>query len=653
MSNLTFIIDNQTVETSESTEFTRVYRGADNLDTKKNNYSLTVKFPFTYNNEKIFLRTNSLSYRSAFPYQTHVCNVLKDGVTLISNGKLVLLSTTNGFECSITWDDVDIIGNLINNNTSLGYLLHNFPLLNWDFNDNLFDWDYSTGKANTYGIFKYYSGGSHYFDVTVPGVINQVYTLPHPLVNFYYLLNEVFTALGYSFTIPTAKENFLKSLLIRPNKRINSYKNTNFKCCFSFFETSDLGQVIYLVPNFKNINYLDSDKNLGNNSFYFRVETTDVNGTDYFTSLPANINVYDPVTDYYVYSKPRQSYRVQCMQDCIGTLTIDNFGTGETFTTCYRFDSFNKIYVELFTFNAPYLYTFDLKKDDFLVFVNVDHDSTLYFELSLDVAENPSHRGVETKMAFPSLFHIPSCIGLTVGEFINEALILTGSELDYDINSNSFVFIDKIKRNKSSYDITKNIVNFKEIKYDTKYLYNNGLGQNNYFKYASTSPINADYNKTVANTSLILDKTQVQSKFFTSENQTVGTYTGLLKVTENNDTNIYSDYFEDFYYNIFTEKNLNLLYNDVANSKVIYVDSILKWETIFNNFYADWLSDLESLVLSGSIRLIKLNANIGEVEFKRINTKGNVYISTTGKYYSIVEITKQGDECELFLLELF
>jgi len=661
MSNLIFIIDGVKADLSENVEFNRVYRGGDTLDTKKNNYSFTLKFPFTYNNDLIFKRANSLSHKSEFPYQTHECDAISNGIKVISKGKLSLLSTTDSYECAVSWENLDIIGAVLNNPTKIKSLLSEFPLLNWNFEDALIDYSYDGTKANTYGYIEYDSGGRNYFYESSPNGFNQKYNLPHPVINFKYLLDLVFTELDITVNIPTLKEDFLQNLLIRPNKRVNSYQNNNFKCCFYWIGSFDNSQSIFMIPNFKNINYLADDKNLGNNSFYFNVETKDVDGDDDLEFL-GTVTIYDPVVADTILIHPKQLYRVNCLYDCNVTITISNCFNTVNPCKIYKFNFATSDYVLLETFyysdvvlgNA--IYTHTLKKDDFLVFIFEFHDTDMYFEVDLEVDSNPLLFEEGTKMSFPSMFHIPSCIDLSSGELITEALKLTGSELTYDVNSDSYSFSEKIKQNATAYDITKRITSIKKITYDTKYLFNTKLGQNNLYQYLNNSPVDGDYNKEFDNPNLVESITQVISLFSPSGINTSGTFIDLAIAHENNASNYFTHYFTagiTYYYNLFEEQPLHLLWNDSTNSRIVYLPTELDWEVIFDLFYLDWFNDLETIILSGSIRLVELTSEITDIEFKRINTKGLVYIKTYGKYYSIIEVIKNGDFTEFFLLELY
>jgi len=652
MSNLKFIIDGQKVDIDKNIDFTRIYRGLETADAKKNNYSLTVKFPFTYTNDLIFKRTNSLTYKSNFPYDSHTCDVSSNGVVLISKANLVLLSTTDSYECSMTWDDFDIIGSILNNPTMLSEAMSEFPFVDWNFDDTVTSWTYSSGKVDTYGIVPYSSLSIYYSSPTYfPDGKAQFFSLPHPIINFYYLLSELFLAIGITVNIPTDKIGFLSELIVRPNERKNNYRNNVFKCWVFWPDMTVLSsQTIYLMPSYKNITYLDNDKNLGNNSFYFKVETLDIDGIDDINSIGTPINIYDPVNDTYIFLSPKQFYRITCLHDCTTTLTITSLANKFEYTKIYKYDSENEVYVYLDQFNfanplSPTNYT--LKKGDFIFFVYEFHQTDMEFELEMSVTLDPNLSNITTDMAFPSLFHIPSGIPLTVGQLVTEALNFTGSQLTYDVNTNSFSFSEKTKQNAMAYDITKNIKSVKEISYDKKYLFNKSIGQNNYYTYNLPTPIDGDHNQTFNNTNLSLEVTQVKSSFHTSSIEVWGE----ARARENQDYQL-DDYTEGLY-NIFTKQPLHILWNDKANNRVVYLNSEQNWSIIFDLFYTDWFEDLESRILSGSIRAIKFISEITDIEFKRVNTKGLVYIKTYGKFYNIIEVAKNGDYAEFFLLELF
>lgn len=625
MDNLTFVIDGNIVDVSENIDFTRIYRGDYTTDTNKNNYSLTVKFPFTHKNELIFLRTNSLSYKSQFPYQTHECNVLSNGVVLISKAKLSLLSTTDSFECAMTWDNVDVIGVILNNNTKLGVFLESFPMIDWNLNHSLMGLSYDSTKSNTYGYTTYNDGGGN-----VGISSTKYYSYQHPLINFNYLLGLIFSQLGLTLSVPTIKNDFLQNLIIRPNKETDNYLNNVFQMqvdCFGFLYlfNSNAGY-FYAVPEDTGTSPITPS--FGNNSYYFKTWIDTADGQDSF---------------YTDVSAIQQIYRFKSFGNTVSTLTISDFVLGSSDRAIFKqWKAVDSTWYTLFTVTGNTTYTLFAEEGDWFAFeVSFDNDK---FKITIETTVDNAYKGVTNELRFPSMMHIPTCIDMTVGQFVKHALQITASELTYDVNSNTYNFSDKTKQNGSAYDITDSIIGIKEITYDAKYIYSK-LAQVNKFKYLSQSPINADYERLVSNPKLVPELTFIDLLFSTSNTESGGSYDGFCTAIEHTfpGGQIWTQ---------FTEQPLHLLWNNVSTSKIYFSNDLLM-SNIFNLFWLGFWNDLEPLALSGSIRLMRINSEISDVVFKRINTKGIVYIKTYGKYYSLIETQKTGNKCEFFMLELY
>jgi len=626
MSKLNFIIDGKRVDISEDGDFIRVYRGLETTDVKKNNYSLTVKFPFTPVNDLVFKRTNSLSYKSAFPYEPHLCDVSSDGVVLISKANLVLLSTTDSYECAMTWANFDLIGSILNNTTKLGVFLESFPVLDWNLNHSLMDKTYSTTKADTYGYLLYNDGGG---DVGIS--TTKYYSYQHPLINYNYLLGLIFDELGFTLSIPTAKNDFLQSLIIRPNKEYDNYLNNVFEfnvdCQGFIYMYNSAGG--YLYPSAENTGTSPRTPAIGNNSYYFKSWLDSTDGKDSF---------------YYDFTAIQQIYRFKSFANSVSTLVISNFVAGAGGRAILKqWSAATETWSTLFTVTGNMSATIFAEEGDWFGFSTSFDDDT--FKVTITTSPDINYKGITNDLRFPALFHIPTCIDMTVGQYVKQALDITCSELIYDVNSDTYYFANRTKENGSAYDITKNITSIKEITYDTKYIYNK-LAELNKFKYLSTSPINADLNITVVNDKLLTELTFVDLSFNPSNTQSGGTYDG-------NCISIEHTFPSGQIWTQYTEQPLHLLFNDTSNSKIFFKTALLQMSNIFDLFWADYWTDLEALALAGTARLIKLNANISDVEFKRVNPKGVVYIKTYGKFYGVIEITKNGDFAEFFLLELF
>jgi len=626
MNNLQFVIDGAKVDIDKNIDFTRIYRGLETADTKKNNYSLTVKFPFTYANDLVFKRTNSLTYKSSFPYDTHTCDVSSNGVVLISKAVLILLSTTDSYECALTWDNFDNIGAILNNDTKLGVFLSSFPFVEWNYNYvATYDEDtYTTLKADTYGYLPHKD-----FYGTVAS--QHFVTFRHPMINFNYLLGLIFTELGVTVNLPTAKNDFLQSLIIRPNKEYDINTNNVFEAKMHVINAYTMFpyalQFDYRLSDDPN----PGDLTFGRNSYYFKTWIDSNSGDDGLAIDYGNGDI-------------PQTKRIKAYGNTTNNVvTISNFSVtvgGAEFVR-YRGGTFTVLFNLLGGNGTHY---FDAEDGDWYFFNNPSGGGDVSFDFTINTTTLTDEL-TPNELRFPSLYHIPTNIDMTVGEFVNEALDLTCSQLTYDVNSDTYSFSERTKENSSAYDITKNITSIKEISYDTKYIYSK-LGQINLFKYLSDTPIDADHFINVSNPKLVASKTFIDSLFSTSNTVSGGTYDGTCEALEHN-------YISGQQYVSFVEQPLHLLYNNTATSKVYFDVPILDMENIFDEFWALFWADLEALALAGTVRLLKIDTDITDIEFKRINPKGTVYIKTYGKYYGVIEIAKNGDFAEFFLLELY
>lgn len=626
MNNLTFVVDGKKVDIDKNISFTRIYRGLETTDTKKNNYSLTVKFPFTYNNDLVFRRTNSLSYKSSFPYDIHTCDVANNGVVLIIKAVLVLLSTTDSYECALTWDNFDNIGAILNNDTKLGVFLKDFPFVEWNYNGvATYDEDtYSTLKANTYGYLPYkdFTGTIEY---------QHFATFKHPMINFNYLLGLIFTELAVTLSIPTTKNDFLQSLVIRPNKEFDINTNNVFQAKMHVINTYIMFPYALQFDYRWDMDLSPGSPTFGRNSYYFKTWIDSNDGDDGLAINYGNGDI-------------PQTKRIKAYGNTTNNvITISNFSVtvgGAEFVR-YRGGFFTVLFNLLGGNGTHY---FDAEDGDWYFFNNPSGGGDVSFDFTINTTVLEDEL-IPNPLRFPSMYHIPTCIDMTVAEFIKQALDITCSELTYDRNSDTYYFSERTKENSSAYDITKNITSIKEITYDTKYIYSK-LGQINIFKYYERIPIDADYVITVVNDKLVPTITFINLLFSTSNTVSGGTYDGTCEALEHN-------YVGSEEYILFEEEPLHLLYNNTTTNKVYFDVPILEMENIFNEFWALFFADLEALALAGTVRLLKINTEITDIEFKRINTKGTVYIKTYGKYYGVIEITKNGDFAEFFLLELY
>ena len=98
-------IDGNAVDLNENTQITIELRTNLFQDISKiaANRTYTIKLPKTVHNCRILGNADNTHVDSPFPYEKHTADYFRNGVQLIENGTLYLLSSTDTFEVSIVW----------------------------------------------------------------------------------------------------------------------------------------------------------------------------------------------------------------------------------------------------------------------------------------------------------------------------------------------------------------------------------------------------------------------------------------------------------------------------------------------------------------------------------------------------------------------
>lgn len=100
-------INNQRVDMSES-GINLTFRSNLLSDISKivSNYSYTIKLPKTANNMRIIGGAVLPSSESDFPYIVHSGRVLRDGIMIVDNANVVLLSIGEDIEVTLSWGSI-------------------------------------------------------------------------------------------------------------------------------------------------------------------------------------------------------------------------------------------------------------------------------------------------------------------------------------------------------------------------------------------------------------------------------------------------------------------------------------------------------------------------------------------------------------------
>lgn len=113
-------INNQRVDMSES-GINLTFRSNLLSDISKivSNYSYTIKLPKTANNLRITSGAVFPSSESSFPYLVHAGRVLRDGIVIIDNANVILLSIGENIEITLSWGASSNLQELVSGNAKL------------------------------------------------------------------------------------------------------------------------------------------------------------------------------------------------------------------------------------------------------------------------------------------------------------------------------------------------------------------------------------------------------------------------------------------------------------------------------------------------------------------------------------------------------
>lgn len=114
-------IDNKKVDLSPSTNINLTYKSnlLSELDKITSSYSYTIKLPKTKRNMELIEGCNIPSNDSSFAYLPHRARLLRDGIEIVRDAVVVLLSVGDDIQISLTWGNVSALADFIKQKKSL------------------------------------------------------------------------------------------------------------------------------------------------------------------------------------------------------------------------------------------------------------------------------------------------------------------------------------------------------------------------------------------------------------------------------------------------------------------------------------------------------------------------------------------------------
>ena len=127
-------IDNKKVDLSPNTNINLTYKSnlLSELDKITSSYSYTIKLPKTKRNMELIEGCSIPSNNSSFAYLPHRARLLRDGIEIVRDAVVVLLSVGNDIQISLTWGNVSALADFIKSGKKLSDL--NLGVVEWNYN---------------------------------------------------------------------------------------------------------------------------------------------------------------------------------------------------------------------------------------------------------------------------------------------------------------------------------------------------------------------------------------------------------------------------------------------------------------------------------------------------------------------------------------
>lgn len=143
-------IDNKKVDLSPNTNINLTYKSnlLSELDKITSSYSYTIKLPKTKRNMELIEGCNIPSNDSSFAYLQHRARLLRDGIEIVRDAVVVLLSVGDDIQISLTWGNVSALATFLTSDAMLREL--DLGIMKWyaaEYAPNSLRADYGNGGA--------------------------------------------------------------------------------------------------------------------------------------------------------------------------------------------------------------------------------------------------------------------------------------------------------------------------------------------------------------------------------------------------------------------------------------------------------------------------------------------------------------------------
>ena len=564
------------------------------------NNSYTIKLPKTAKNLALIECAHLPSSTTKFPYLKHVGNVLRNGIIIVKDANVVLLSVSEYIETALSWGNVTNFAEIVSSDKKLTDLEYG--------TEEGTDWVVWNNKGSNSAQFPLINYGFN------SGDSNVWY---HPAITVKWILEKIQEESGVTFNFPSDKKTFIDKMIVPLLTRNDSQKiNDAFP---SFLKM--VGYVIVESTfSYLKLNYIgDSTQQYASVGGPY--------GDRLYTKYPITLKVKGTIEMLVQYNSGmdvnNQYLNLRVSQS-------DSSGNISSVSTIERKNY--AAYIE--APNVRLLFNFDdlvsIESDEFMHFtIKAIATGASSSVLSLTVYDRNE---ISFGEKFPLVPNLPDIKQI---DFIKAVASMVGLfALPDGENGIKFIPFDNLSANKSkAVDWTNRVI----MAYNSvtprnlQYTLDN-IAQNNWFRYKEDDNVmgNYDGNIQVDDATIEYERDAITLPFSACSTKGGVAYIPLYSYNDNGE----------------------LQYNK-ANPRILLLDGTkgifkgLEWTTLIANNYQTYKG------LINNAKIVTEYIRLNSIELRDLEMDIPVYLAQYGCYLAIIEIkTKENDICECKLLKL-
>ena len=564
------------------------------------NNSYTIKLPKTAKNLALIECAHLPSSTTKFPYLKHVGNVLRNGIIIVKDANVVLLSVSEYIETALSWGNVTNFAEIVSSDKKLTDLEYG--------TEEGTDWVVWNNKGSNSAQFPLINYGFN------SGDSNVWY---HPVITVKWILEKIQEESGVTFNFPSDKKTFIDKMIVPLLTRNDSQKiNDAFP--------SSLQMVGYVIVestfSYLKLNYIgDTTQQYASVGGPY--------GDRLYTKYPITLKVKGTIEMLVQYNSGMD------LNNQYLNLRVSQSDSSGNITSVSTIERKNyAAYIE--APNVRLLFNFDdlvsIESDEFMHFtikaIATGASSSI---LSLTVYDRNE---ISFGEKFPLVPNLPDIKQI---DFIKAVASMVGLfALPDGENGIKFIPFDNLSANKSkAVDWTNRVI----MAYNSvtprnlQYTLDN-IAQNNWFRYKEDDNVmgNYDGNIQVDDATIEYERDAITLPFSACSTKGGVAYIPLYSYNEEGE----------------------LEYNK-TNPRILLIDGTkgifkgLEWTTLIANNYQTYKG------LINNAKVVTEYIRLNSIELRDLEMDIPVYLAQYGCYLAIIEIkTKENDICECKLLKL-